>query len=139
MLFTKTITVPAGTAATSPTTERIKIAAGIIHQIEILFPDGCNGTVYVTLSEADMQFWPTTRDMSISGSGGPVRGSEFYEQQTNNKEVTFKGWSPSADYDHDITVYIWVLPKKVLLPTAAEEGLLGSLSSVIRGMGMGGV
>lgn len=131
MLFSGVLTIPANTAETAKASATIKISDGVIHQIGILFPDGCNGLVKAQLFEAGHQFSPSTEGLFYTGNDTFIIGPEFYEPFTNTNSITVKGWSTNTRYNHDITVYLWILPKSLLLPTAATEGLLGALRSLV--------
>ena len=136
MLFSKTITVPADTAASAKVTEKIKISRGVIHQVGVLFPDGCNGMVKVTLHDGGHQFSPSTEGMDYIGSGQLVLGQEHYKPEAGTNQIAVKAWSPDTTYNHEITVYLWILPENILLPTLIFLDIRNALILLLRKIGV---
>ncbi|GAH80021.1 unnamed protein product, partial [marine sediment metagenome] len=44
------------------------LAAGVIHQVDVLFQDGCNHEVFVQIYQANYQLWPSNRDSYFRGN-----------------------------------------------------------------------
>jgi len=131
MLFTKSFTVETTHSETSPLSDTIKIAHGIITFVSIWMPPGCHGLVYCKLKHHEHTIFPSTEDMFLMSDGYPVEWNEYYESYQPPYELKFVGWSYGCTYDHVITVRIAVLPRKAILGLAvvdALKGLLGMLS-----------
>ena len=45
--------------------------------------------------------------------------------------LTVEGWNEDATYNHTIGIMFLILPKGVVLPVGATEGILESLKSLI--------
>jgi len=123
MLFTKDITVPKNTTAASPHTEILKIAHGIITWVSVLFPPGCHGMVYATISHHEHQIAPSTESMAMRGDEHPVEWNEYYESYQPAYELKVKLWSPGTAYDHTITVKVAILPRKAIIALAMVEAI----------------
>jgi len=118
------ITVPAGTAETSPKEERLKLSKGIIHRVEVEFYPGCRRYVEVVIFHGNYQLYPTNRPGAFSTDGYTIAFDDYYELPAETNELVVSCWSPDADYDHVIVVRIGVMESKMVL----------LLSSVIRGL-----
>jgi len=55
----------------------------------------------------------------------------YYEVPTEPFRITFEGWNEDDTYPHTITLMLLVLPKNVILPIGATEGILESLSALV--------
>ena len=45
--------------------------------------------------------------------------------------LTVEGWNEDATYNHTIDIMFLILPKGVVLPVGATEGILESLKSLV--------
>lgn len=113
MLFTLEVTIPANTTEAAPSTETLKLAAGVITGISVKFPSGCHGLVGVRLKHEEAQLTPVGRSSWVSGDGETVLSPEYYDLGKSAKELEFVGVSPGTTYPHTITVRVTVLPKEV--------------------------
>jgi len=57
----------------------LTLAAGVIHQVDILFQDGCDHEAHVQVFQANFQLWPSNRGGSIVGNATVVSFREFLE------------------------------------------------------------
>ena len=85
--------------------------------------------VAIFLGSASMT--PSTAGMTISGNGEIVSVPEFINLRKDFNIITIKGFNEDETYDHTIFFRIYVLPKEVLLPVVATEGILASLKSLL--------
>ena len=131
MLYTKDITFSSGGTVNNQTSSNIKAAKGIIHKIDIVFPSGCEGLVKVAIFLGSNSITPSTAGMTVSGNGEIVTVPEFIELRKDFNIITIKGFNEDDTYDHTISFRIYVLPKRVLLPVGATEGILAGLKSLI--------
>ena len=131
MLYTKEITFTSGGTVTNQTSSNIKAARGIIHKIEIVFPSGSAGLVKIAIFLGASPMIPSTAGMTISGNAEIVQIPEFIQLRKDFNIITIKGFNEDDTFDHTIFFRIYVLPKEVLLPVGATEGILASLKSLI--------
>ena len=131
MLYTKEITFTSGGSVTNQISSNIKAARGVIHKIDIVFPSGSAGLVKVAIFLGAAPVIPSTAGMTISGNAEIVQIPEFLELRKDFNIITIKGFNEDDTYDHIIFFRIYVLPKEVLLPVGATEGILASLKSLL--------
>lgn len=128
MIYAWDITISAGTAAADPKTQILKLSKGVITKVEIKFARGCHGLVKVRLLHREAALVPLSRDEWITGDDEPVSFPEFFELDTTPYQLKFVGCSPGTGYDHDLTVRISVLPKRVATMIPVIELLTRLLS-----------
>lgn len=135
MIFTTALTVPAGTAASSPVEAELDVAMGIIHQVDITFLDGPENEVHVALRSAGIHQIAPTNTGSFIGNARTVSATLYYPLEEPPYRVVLQGWSPDADYEHEITADVHVLPREILQPPREELGLLRRLTRALLGGG----
>lgn len=113
MFYAWDITISAGTAKTSPKTQTLTLSKGVITKLEIKFPAGCNGLVFVRILRSEFQLIPLSKDEWITGDDEAALTEGYYELETTPPELKFVGASPDCTYDHTITVRAQVLPRAV--------------------------
>lgn len=127
MFFTKNITVEdCGEDAEFVGTE-IKVSAGVIHQIDILFPVNSNREVYVKILHGGYQLIPTNRDESIRANNTVIATREFYELIPGANILTVMAKNVSTTEDFMISVNIGILPRRILQPFSFKELLAAAL------------
>ena len=133
MIFTKALTVPAGTAAETPVEAEIELAVGIIHKIEITFLDGPENEVHVVVKRPGLhQIFPT-HESSIIGNAITVEAVLDEPVEDGPLKVVVQAWSPDAGFAHEVTVRVHVLDRKLLHPPNETVPLIRKLSRAILG------
>lgn len=133
MLFTDTFTVTAATTKAAPVSRELPVSHGILHLVEVVFLDGPENEVLVTVGKGEHQLVPTNPDGAIVGNAEAVAARLFQEIEESPYILTIKAWSPSAAYDHQITVRAHILPREILLPPTPELGILRKLGKMLFG------
>ena len=131
MIYTASIETSANTTEANATKTELKITDGVIHEVSVYFPPGCAGLVYCQIFEGGHQFVPSTEGQFLRGDGILIDSKEFYEIDTAPRWITIKTWNLDESYDHTIEVMIKQLPKYVLLPVGAYEGVISALKSLV--------
>lgn len=131
MQYTKDVTFSSGGSSTDQTSATIKAARGVIHRIEMVFPGGCAGLVHVQLFVSGHPIAPSTFGQTYSGDNDIIEIPEFTELRKDSNIIEIRGWNEDDTYDHRILFRIFVLPKNVLLPVGATEGILEALKSLV--------
>ena len=121
MIFQADMTIPANTTQGSPTKLKLKIAHGIISQIEVQIPSGHKALAHLTIFHGSHQIAPSTQDMDIHGDTFPVKWSEFYEMYQPPYELTLVGWNTDEEYPHTFPVYIAIIPRKAIVALAITD------------------
>jgi len=127
MFYTFSYTPAADDTEASPHELKMKLTAGVIHQVDILFQDGCNHEEFVQVFLEDFQLWPSNRGEKMRGNATVISFREFYELAPGNSQLTAHIWTTmSADFK-EILINIGLLPKRIVMPFSFEELLDAAL------------
>jgi hypothetical protein len=132
MLFTRDLTIPAGTPVGSPVTSELVMVKGSIQRIEAVFPDGPAGLVHVIVRDSLNQLMPVNPDEDINQDATTVVSYMDYEMQ-RPYVLTFQGWAPATRYDHTITFNVDLAPAAGQTVKDLLESLLGAAGGVLAG------
>lgn len=99
----------------------LKMTAGVIHQVDILFQDGCDHEANVQIFKGDHQLWPSNRGASMKGNATVISFREFLELKQGDNELTALIWGDGTIEAVDVSIQIGLLPKQVLQPLSFEE------------------
>ncbi len=135
MIYEYDLAIPANTLATAPARQECVLTAGIVHRLEVTWPDGCNGLVRVYVCRGLHQVWPSNASGRLTGNGRTLSIPVWYELEDAPYVLTVYGDSPGATYAHTITVAFGVQRREVLIPPSPEAGILSRLSDLIFGRG----
>jgi len=113
MFFAWDIAIPAGTSASSPVEQTLKLTSGVITHVGVKFPSGCHGMVRVRLLHQTSQLVPLSRGEWVTGDDEEVPSETHFELWTTPYSLRFQGCSPGTTYPHTVTVRITVLPRAV--------------------------
>lgn len=102
MRFVKTLTVTARSTERDPSTIEARLIKGKLIHIEVAFPPGPGGYVSVVIRDGELQIAPANPEGSFSWDNFTHSFTMNYEMVDPPYALTLKGWSPDADYDHDI-------------------------------------
>ena len=131
MLYSEQITIPANTSESSLVSTSLKLSLGVIHTIWLTFPPGCCGFVKVRMSIDGHPFLPVHKDAYIKGDDYTFAFPVMFEITDEPMTLTIEAWSTDSSYAHSIQVVVLVLPKKLILPAGATEGILEGMKSLI--------
>ena len=121
MFYSWPIVVAAGNTEDNKSMITMSMSAGVIHQVDILFPDDCDHNIRVQVFDADFQLWPSNRNASIRGDATVVSFRDFYEMRTDNNILTGYAWWADTETAQTIWVQVGVLPRAVLQPFSLAE------------------
>ena len=119
MLFTATITTA---ASTTTQYTNLKCSMGIIHQVEIHFPSGCNGLLSCSLYLGGHQILPSTEGMEIIGNKETIVLLEHIELNADQNTIRVQTTNADDTYSHTIQVRVSVLPQNVLVSNFSDLG-----------------
>jgi len=97
------------------------LTAGVIHQVDVLFQDGCLHQVRVQIFRGSLQLWPSNRGKALRGNATVVSFREFVELETGDTDLHALIWGDPAIGDVEVVVQIGLLPKKIIQPMSFEE------------------
>lgn len=118
MLFAHTLAIPANTAEASPVSEKLRLDHGVITRVEVEFPAGCAGLVYVHIDRALHQVWPTNPGGSLRTDGRAIIWADYQELFSEPMELDLVGWNLDDTYQHEILFRFELTPRVI-----AERGV----------------
>jgi hypothetical protein len=133
VFFEYPLTVPADTAEASPEPLEMPLCAGTVTRVDVQFPAGCSGMVYVSIWRHDHQVWPVNLDEAISGEDVVVSWPESYDLDDEPFAFTAKAWSPGTTYQHVITLRFALLSLEEAQSARGLPGLLRQLANLLLG------
>ena len=116
MYYDFSFTIPANTPRKTPEELDCKLTNGIIHRVEVAFPAGCAGLVFLAIRKGLHQVWPTNPDGAFNTDGYTIAFNEYYQLFSAPYKLTLEGWSLDDTYDHTLEVRIGILPAEILMP-----------------------
>lgn len=121
MFYTFSHTPDAGDTEASPHELKMQLSAGVVHQVDILFQDGCNHEEFIQVFLDDLQLWPSNRGEKIRANATVISFREFLELERGNSQLTAKIWTTlSADFK-EVLIQVGVLPRAIIQPFSFEE------------------
>jgi len=127
MFYTFSYTPSAADTEASPHELTMKLTAGVIHQVDVLFQDGCDHETFVQVYDDNYQLWPSNRGEKLRGNATVVSFREFFELIPGNTILTAKIWTTlSADFK-EVMVQIGLLPREIIQPFSFEDLLKTAL------------
>lgn len=127
MFFSKNVTLTHGKDEASAEQFEIKCSAGVIHQVDIIFPDNSDKNIKVRLFDENYQLLPTNRDAWLIGDNTIISTREYYSLTEDKNAITIKAYNDHAADDLLLTVNIGVLPQRILTPMSFEELLAAAI------------
>lgn len=99
----------------------LQLTAGVIHQVDVLFQDGCDHEAHVQVWQGNFQIWPSNRDATIRGNATVISFREFYELRHGGTKLHALIWGDGTIDDVEVVIQIGLLPKRIIQPMAFEE------------------
>jgi len=121
MFYSFEATAPLSVGVGDKDEVEMSMSAGIIHQMDIMFPDTADHEVAVQIWDANLQLWPSNRNATIRGDAAVVSFRDFYEMTGANNILTAKAWRLVTGDPVTIFVQIGVLPRDILQPFSLAE------------------
>ena len=121
MFYAWPIVVAAGNVESNKAKIDMSMSSGVIHQVDIVFPDTCDHDIRVQIFDASFQLWPSNRDATIRGDAGVISFRDFYEMTPANNILTGVAWLTDAAKASTIWIQIGVLPRDILQPFSLAE------------------
>ncbi len=99
----------------------MKLTSGIIHQVDVLFQNGCAHAEFVQIFQGNHQLWPSNRGEKLRGNATVVSFREFHELEPGNSLLTAKIWSTLGSDWKELIIQIGLLPKRILQPMSFDQ------------------
>ena len=99
----------------------LPLTTGVIHQVDVLFQNGCAHKEYVQIWHANHQLWPSNRGEKLRGNATVVSFREFYELIPGHTNLHAMIWTDLTADNAEIIVQIGLLPKRIIQPMSFDE------------------
>jgi len=99
----------------------MKLTAGIIHQVDVLFQDECAHKQHVKIFHANFQLWPSNREGNLRGNATVISFREFYEIDPGDPALTAEFWYDTGQTWKEVIIQIGLLPKRIIQPMSFDE------------------
>ena len=121
MFYSWLIAVAAENTAANKAAIAMPMSAGVIHQVDIMFPDTCNHNIRVQVFDASLQLWPSNRGGSVRGDAAVISFRDFHEMNPANNDLKGFAWWEDTETAATIWINIGVLPRSILQPFSLAE------------------
>jgi len=111
----------------NPVDTVVRLASGVIHQIDILFPVNANRELYVKIYQGGFQICPSNRTGAIQANNTIISTREFFELIPGANTLTIRAWNEHLLDTFYVSVNIGVLPRRILQPFSFKELLAAAL------------
>lgn len=115
------IDVAAANSVSNKKEVELPLSAGVIHQVDVLFPDNADHNIRVQIYDSSFQLWPSNRNATIRGDATVVSFRDFYELTAHNNVLLAKAWWEDVETACTVFVQIGILPRSVLQPFSLAE------------------
>jgi len=119
--------ITSGSTEADPITEKLEVSAGVIHQVDLIFPAASSREVYAQVFCGSYQFIPVNLFEAVRGDDMVISTREFYELTSSTNIIMLKAWNTGDDDTLLLGLNIGVLPKKILQPFSFEELLKAAM------------
>jgi hypothetical protein len=116
MTFHFSITTPANTTEANKIKTTFRVAKGILHHYDILFPPGPYGLCHIHINDALHQLLPYNTDESFSSDGETISFKEFLPILEPPYELSAYTWNLDDTFPHTVYIRIGILPIEIFAP-----------------------
>lgn len=127
MFYSYNLTVTTSHTAASPKKDVLDLSAGVIHQVDLIFPDNSTKNIYVRIFHGGYQLIPTNRLGAIRADNTIISTREFFELPAGNSELVIHTWNTHDTDPFLLTVNIGILSKKIMQPLSFDDLLKAAL------------
>ena len=120
MFYVFSLELPDGHAADTVYELDMKLSAGIVHQVDVLFQVDCDHKQHVQIFQANHQLWPSNRGGNLRGNATVISFREFYEISPGGPPLTAHFWYETGQTWAEVIVQIGLLPKRIIQPMSFE-------------------
>jgi len=121
MFYSYELAVTAAHTASNKKEVEMDLTAGIIHQVDVLFPDDCDHFIRAQIWHANFQIWPSNRNGTIRGDATVISFRDFYELTADLNTLTAKAWWEGTETVQSIFIQIGLLHRDIMQPFSLAE------------------
>jgi len=97
------------------------LTQGIIHQVDVLFEDGCDHEAHVQVFRGSQQLWPSNTGGTLIGNATVISFREFVKLTSGNTDLKAYVWGDGTITDVDVSIHVGLLPEKILMPISFDD------------------
>ncbi len=113
MFYDRALTIPANTARASVVSSELVLTYGVIHRVEVEFPEGCAGLAHFRVRRFEHQVWPTNPGGDFATNGHVITWNDYLQMYDEPFTLQLEGWNVDNTFPHTITLRVGVLPRSV--------------------------
>jgi len=137
MLYTKTVTCPVGNdTPENAVEEQLKLEEDAILFVQIRFPPGPSGLLYVSLWYGEEMIVPHKSYDWVNGDDEVVWDIPLWKFPEKPCPVTVKAYNLDTKYQHSAIVRIVTVNKWVLNAFKGLSGVYSMIEKIARGFGL---
>ena len=121
MFYAFSLELPTSHAHTTVYELDMKLTAGVIHQVDVLFQVDCDHKQHVQIFHAGHQLWPSNRGANLRGNATVISFREFYEISPGDSPLVTHFWYDSGQTWAEVIVQMGLLPKRIIQPMSFDE------------------
>jgi len=129
MFYSFNVDVPPDTDEDSAEDTPLEVSAGIIHQVDLVFPTNANREIYLRIFAGSYQFIPVNPRGAVRANNTIISTREFLTLHDWNNTLTLRAWNVHATETFTVGINIGILPKRILQPFSFEELLRVALAA----------
>ena len=131
--------IAANTSEANRVTHPCKISPGIIRDVRVFFPLGCNGLARCRVFKGQAPIAPQSSGSYITGDGLDVGATDIYEPTEGNMpELTWEIWNVDDTYAHTLTLKAaWVTEEELMVERGLLAAILNRIDALVRALGGG--
>lgn len=121
MFYVYSKTPAAANTKADPFKLDMKLTAGVVHQVDVLFQSGANHEEFVQIHYGGVQLWPSNRGEYMRGNATVISFREFMQLPSGmNTLVAHISTTLTTDFK-EVLIQIGVLPKRIIQPLSFDE------------------
>jgi len=121
MFYSYELTATAGGSSSSYQELDLDLSAGVIHQVDFMFPDDSEKDLHIKVTRGGHQLWPTNVLGSLKGDNMILSFREFMELTSARNNLTLRAWNTHATDDKIIIINIGILPREIMQPFSIAD------------------
>lgn len=121
MIFQESISAALGNSPETPTVKIMPVRWGIVHKLELDFPNGAAGLVGVMIKRGGIQLWPTTEGEWFKGNDRLISFQVFKPFLQPPFQVEIYYYNEDSMYNHSMPIRLGILPPWAVYFTSKES------------------
>lgn len=134
MIYLADITTPANTPKSSPLKTVLKVTKGLVYRIEIEFPPGPSGLLFVSVKDGGVAIWPTGSNEAFRGDDNQINFDDIYLKDQPPYKFDIYTYNLDDTYEHSVRLRIGMVSKEVFLarfiPSYGYDYLVAALDKL---------